>query len=73
MLNKDNQITLGHEFKHRIKTILFQTYLRQIPANDQQIIGLFAYLKSIEPNYFNYLNNFCIRKYQTPIASLINP
>jgi RNA-directed DNA polymerase len=70
MLNKDNQITLGHRFKQNMKTILFKLAHEELPKNSPEIIGLLSYLKQIEPTYFEYLNHYCIRKYRLPIKSL---
>ncbi len=71
MLNKDNQITLGHRFKQNMKIILFKLANHSLPKDSPEIIGLLSYLKQIEPQYFEYLNQFCIRKYRLPIRSLI--
>ncbi len=71
MLNKDNQITLGHEYKNQCKVILYKLALGELPKDDPSIMGLFSYLKQIEPNYYGGLNNYAIRKHGEPIKSLL--
>jgi len=73
MLNKDNQITLGHETKRKMKVILHKVLMEELPKNDPSTIGLFAYLKQIEPDYFAHLNGYAIRKYGKAINRIINP
>lgn len=73
MLNKDNQITLGHDFKKKVKTILFKTETQNENRNDPHIIGLFSYLQQIEPKYYNYLNHYALSHYQKTIKQIINP
>lgn len=70
MLNKDNNITVGHVKKKELKTILFKLANRQIETSDH-IQGTFAYLKQIEPTYFTHLDNYCLRVYNSSIETLI--
>lgn len=64
MLNKDNNITLGHEKKRRYKATIDQ-YLQHPEKytlqQTQKLAGLTAYYISIEPEYINYI----INKYNT--------
>lgn len=73
MLNKDNNITLGHKFKKQIKIILFQTATGRLPDHDPHNIGLFSYLKQIEPRYYKMLDEYAMRKYHRSIVSILNP
>ena len=71
MLNKDNNITLGHEFKKHMKVLLYQTAEGALPNKDPHVIGLFNYLKQIEPAYYNHLNTYAISKYRLDIKGII--
>jgi hypothetical protein len=71
MLNANNDITLGHEFKKRMKVLLYQTAEGVIPNKDPHVIGLFNYLKQIEPAYYSYLNSYAISKYRLDIKGII--
>lgn len=73
MLNKDNNITLGHDTKRKLKVLLHKIASGDAPQNDPSTIGLFAYLKQIEPDYYAGLNNYTQRKYNRSIRALINP
>lgn len=74
MLNKDNQITIGHKRKEQFKVTLYK-FLSDFAANrwwdkhDVQIlIGQLSYYKQIEPNYFNNL----VRKYEQKTNLIFN-
>lgn len=71
MLNKDNQITLGHEYKRQLKVIIHKIYHQELPYQDPHYIGLVAYLKQIEPMYYNHLNSYCIRKYRSSLKMIV--
>ena len=71
MLNKDNQITVGHDFKHQMKVILYKLKSGELPTKDPHYMGLFAYLKQIEPTYYAQLNSWCYRKYEQSINALL--
>jgi len=73
MLNKDNQITLGHETKRKLKVVLHKIVQKELPAKDPATIGMFAYLRQIEPDYYNGLNNYAYMKYGRGISGIINP
>lgn len=72
MLNKDNQITLGHEYKNRMKVILHKIY-HETQVTDDRTCGLFSYLKMVEPAYYNALDSYVKTKYGQSIADLIQP
>lgn len=71
MLNHNNDITLGHEFKHRMKNLLHKVATGEMEKQNSQLIGLLSYLKMVEPNYYIGLNNYCKRKYRASITQLI--
>lgn len=71
MLNKDNQITIGHLKKKELKTILYKINRKELPQGDPTVIGLFAYLKQIEPVYYKFLNDYCSRHYNKTIDEII--
>lgn len=71
MLNKDNNITLGHKFKKQLKVVLHKLYEESLPTGDPHIMGLFSYLKQIEPIYYGHLEQYSYRKYQTRLDILI--
>jgi RNA-directed DNA polymerase len=57
MLNKDNNISLGHKFKQRFRAAVF-SFLMDYKNNIQwkasdthQLIGWYSYFKNIEPDY----------------------
>ena len=52
MLNKDNNITVGHQYKKHIKTLLYKVSKDELPKNDPTILGLLSYLKQVEPGYY---------------------
>ena len=69
-LNKDHNVTFGHEQKRQLKLKLYNLFvaynLNQCPKEEiQEVLGLFSYMKAIEPNYANYLE----RKYLTQFES----
>lgn len=62
MYNKENNLTIGHKKKQKLKAAIDQ-FLYQpnalTTAQKQQLHGQITYAKSIEPAYFSYI----IRKY----------
>lgn len=65
MYNKDNNLTVGHKRKRRIKTMMFQFYQgNQDKQYALELNGELAYLQNIEPEYYNYLMNFMNQKYR---------
>lgn len=64
MLNKDNNITVGHEKKRQYKAAIDQFLYephKYTAEQIQKLAGITAYYKSIEPAYFNHI----ISKYST--------
>lgn len=72
MLNKDNNITLGHEFKREMKISLHKIAVEGTPPTDH-IRGRFAYLKQIEPHYYLALDQYAQHKYRNNLKSLLYP
>ena len=72
MLNKDNQITVGHVKKKELKTIIYKIVNNEIIPDDH-IQGTFAYLKQIEPVYFNHLDQYCTRVYNKSLVDILKP
>lgn len=68
MLNKDNQITLGHEYKNRIKVILHKLNEGDVPTDRTR--GMISYLKMVEPVYYAALDSYVKTKYHQSIAEL---
>lgn len=67
MLNKDNQITIGHQKKQRLKATIF-SFLQGLTNNQpwdkvdvQVLLGNISYYRKIEPGYVDAL----IAKYST--------
>ncbi len=71
MLNKDNKITLGHKYKQKLKVILYKLSEGDLPQQDPKLIGLFSYLKQIEPIYYDGLNDYAIKHYRIDIKNLL--
>lgn len=57
MLNKDNQITVGHQAKKRLKAMLHQFALAKEVTQEEalQLLGLIAYHRQIDRDYTDYL------------------
>lgn len=72
MLNKDNQITVGHKLKKNLKTIIFKTANGEIESGNETLLGMLAYLKQIEPGYYTMLNSYCIDKYRLDINEIMS-
>lgn len=61
MLNKDNEITIGHQKKQRLKATIF-SFLKDFTNNNrwniidtQVMVGNISYYHKIEPEYIRYL------------------
>ncbi len=65
MYNKDNNLTVGHKRKHRLKTMLFKFYTEaeHEVAFLQELQGELAYMRNIEPDYYNHLDTWVKSKY----------
>lgn len=83
MLNKDNNLTLGHKHKQRMRAAVFN-FLKDAEAGNfwdieqtQILIGQLSYLKSIEPNYTNYIIQHYEQKtgmnYKYTVKYILNP
>ena len=61
MLNKDHNITIGHNKTRKYKAMMYQTILRfkdgdtQLHFEFPEINGKLMWLKQVEPEYFEYL------------------
>lgn len=79
MLNKDQQITVGHKRKERTKAMMFS--LMMLPngrtLEELQVLqGEFAYVETIEPRYMReldlkYQNKLHVESYKTTLQKLI--
>lgn len=73
MYNKDNNLTVGYRRKRRIKTMLFQFYQGERTwAYAVELNGELAYLKNIEPDYFNHMITAMNNKYNFNFMYEIN-
>jgi hypothetical protein len=77
MLNKDNQITIGHKKKKHFKAML-DGYVRTKKAgggwdlHDVQVLsGLISYYRMIEREYIDYVMQQCCNKNCFDILSSI--
>lgn len=65
MYNKEHNLTIGHKRKRRIKTMLFQFYQgHQDKQYAMELNGELAYLRNIEPEYYDQLMSFMNKKYK---------
>lgn len=71
MLNKDNNITVGHQYKKHIKTLLYKVSKGEILQNDPTVLGLLSYLRQVEPGYYAQLDAYCIRVHRSNIKELM--
>lgn len=61
MLNKDNNITIGHKNKKRLKAAICNFFLDLTKGNPwsiidtQTLMGKISYYRAIEPGYINYV------------------
>ena len=77
MLNKDNNITLGHVKKHKLNAML-NNFLRDFANNNlwskqetYVLQGNLSFLKHIEPDYYNYILQKYEQKHNTKYALAI--
>jgi hypothetical protein len=69
-LNKDNQLTYGHEKKKELKLALynlFKGYEQGTVSQEEawELLGKFSYMKQIEPNYADYLERKLLREFNS--------
>lgn len=74
-LNKDYNATYGHENKKVLKLQLFNLFIAQMNNTLQieearEVLGRFAYMKRIEPDYANYLERKLLQKFGSPCKTL---
>lgn len=70
MLNKDNEITIGHKEKKRLKNSLFNFHLNQAEwdtADRDELNGQLEWLRVNEPEYYLELISWFNRKHNTDI------
>ena len=77
MLNKENQITIGHKRKKEFKAML-DNYMRDRKAgsgwilNDIQVLnGLISYYRMVERGYIDYLLQQCSKKHGADVEKCI--
>lgn len=77
MLNKDNNITIGHKQKEEWKRKMMDIIIRFnnnepiLLEEKQHLLGKLAYYKMIEPDYFEYLNQHYQEKYNTNFEAIL--
>lgn len=76
-INKDNEISYGHEKKKKLKYQLynmFKAYAQDrnsVPKEQiQETLGLFSYMKQIEPNYAKYLERKLLNQFNSTQPTL---
>ncbi len=77
MLNKDNDITIGHRKKKQFKAMIhnFMTdFINNVPwelSDVQEMSGLMSYYKMIEKPYINYILNSYSKKFKIDVRQAI--
>lgn len=75
MLNKDNNITIGHINKRNLKAALHEFICKyknnEITTGDPHLYGTLSYARQIEPDYFNYLINHYNHKYNIDLEAIL--
>jgi hypothetical protein len=74
-LNKDNELTFGHEKKKKLKLDLynlFKAYEQNTACKEeaQELLGLFTYMKQIEPDYANWLERKFLKQFNSTAKSI---
>jgi RNA-directed DNA polymerase len=75
-LNKEHELTIGHEKKTLLKHELFNLLIKKehgekIPREQiLEIIGYFAYMSRIEPEYTQYIIQKYLKKFNSPYKTL---
>ena len=67
-INKENKLTYGHEKKKELKHKIYNLFIKElnnelIKEEVQEVLGLFSYAKRIEPEYFTYLEEYYLKKF----------
>lgn len=74
MLNKDNNITIGHKNNQKFRAMLFDLICNKsewTPEKAQETLGLISYYKAIEPDYINYTIEKYNKKYNIDILKTL--
>ena len=77
MINKDNQITVGHENKKVFKAMLNNYIVARKDGNGwppEEIMtlrGKLSYYRNVEPEYFNYVIGWYNKKYSCDIEKMM--
>lgn len=74
-LNKDHQLTYGHEkkteLKHEICNMLIKFQNNELSTEEaQSILGKWAYMKRIEPQYADYIATKYLKKFNSNAKTL---
>lgn len=78
MLNKDHNITVGHENKQKFRAKIFQFITDNLTTDKkwsiietQELQGIISYYSNIEPDYVQYVLNKYNRKFHTNVKNMI--
>ncbi len=76
-INKENEISYGHEKKKKLKFQLYNMFKAYEQDKDsvpkeqiQETLGLFSYMKQIEPNYAKYLERKLLNQFNSTQPTL---
>lgn len=74
-LNKDHNLTYGHEKKKELKLQLynlFKGYQYKTVSKEevQEVLGKFSYMKQIEPEYANYLERKFLKEFNSKAPTI---
>ena len=79
MLNKDHNITIGHERKQKFRAKIFQFITDNLTTErkwsiieTQELQGIISYYNNIEPDYVQYVLNKYNRKFHVNIKFMIH-
>lgn len=77
MCNKNNELTVGYRRKHKIKTVIHSYVTSRDTGNAfnledlQWLLGELSWIRNVEPNYFDGLNNYLYNKYGFNVVDTI--
>lgn len=76
-INKDNNLTFGHEQKNCLKHKIYNLFVQDINGECvkeevQEVLGLFSYAHRIEPAYFNYIEKKYLKQFNSKEYTLVN-
>lgn len=76
-INNNNEISYGHEKKKKLKYQLYNMFKayefdrHSVPKEQiQETLGLFSYMKQIEPNYAKYLERKLLKQFNSKSPTL---